>query len=212
MAEQFGKLLRVGLMLRLCVSLVCVVLGTWPTCSPTFGAEALTNGNAKSAQMQGRTISPSKSVDVTLGKNNTLRGKVVDRQGRSIADAQVDLLGSRGTTTTTRTNLRGQFVFSNLSTGVVIVKMGRQVQKVRVWSAAVAPPSSRNQALFVVGSAVRGQCADDPCGDCDYCGGGAPIGHFGGFFQNILQNPWIVGVGTAAAIAIPLATDDDDAS
>jgi hypothetical protein len=39
-------------------------------------------------------------------------------------------------------------------------------------------------------------------------GGGGLLGRGGG----ILTNPWVLGAGVAAAIAIPLALDDDDAS
>ncbi len=55
-----------------------------------------------------------------------------------------------------------------------------------------------------------GACGGGACG-AGGCGGGL-FGGGGGGLLGLLSNPWVIGAGVAAAIAIPLALDDDDAS
>ena len=71
---------------------------------------------------------------------------------------------------------------------------------------------------------VQGGGYGAPCGDAcgapvgyDACGSGCGGGIFGGAgggggMLGLLSNPWVIGAAVAAAIAIPLALDDDDAS
>ena len=57
-----------------------------------------------------------------------------------------------------------------------------------------------------------GACGGGACGGGACGGGGGFLGGGGGGLLGLLSNPWVIGAGVAAAIAIPLALDDDDAS
>jgi hypothetical protein len=65
----------------------------------------------------------------------------------------------------------------------------------RLWAEQTAPPAANDGVLVVHGDdAVRGN-------SCNPCGGG---------LLGVLANPWVLAAIVAAAIAIPLALDDDD--
>lgn len=182
-------------MSRRCALVVCLVL-SWV--SAGIAAERPTK--AKSSR-------PA-TIDFRLDQRNRLQGTVLNRAGKAVPGATVRVVQSRERKPqTARTDAKGQFVVSKLATGLATVQIGPTTHRVRLWQKAVAPPAARHQALFVVGDAVRGQCAGAGCPGCASCSG-----HFGGVFQRVLQNPWFVSTGTAAAIAVPLAAGDDDAS
>ena len=84
-------------------------------------------------------------------------------------------------------------------------------------------PSPCAPACDDMGSCCSAGC--DGCGGCDSCcagglfggsaGGGGLLGSSGGGLLGsggVLSNPYILGAGVAAAVAIPIAIDDDDAS
>ena len=86
--------------------------------------------------------------------------------------------------------------------------MNNQRSNVRLWAANTAPPSAVAGFTHVDGAVQRGQCTVDSCtgtcgGTCGACKGKCgPLG--------LLMNPWVIGAAVAAAIAIPLAVNDDD--
>lgn len=153
---------------------------------------------------------PHVVVDCRLAADNSFSGRVLDQRGKPLAHAQVVLARPASKPMVIKTTKQGQFRCPNLSPGTAALTVGRQTRQIRLWNANVAPPGSRKELMFVTGDVVRGQC-DANCSGCEECSPGY-TGHFGGFFQRILHNPWIVGAGIATAIAVPLATDDDDAS
>lgn len=61
------------------------------------------------------------------------------------------------------------------------------------------------------GGGCGGGCGG-ACGGGFGGGAGGFLGGGGGGILGLLSNPWVIGAGVAAAIAIPLALDDDDAS
>lgn len=195
--------------------LLCLLMSV-----PTVAAEAVVSTLGSNRQV----------LDLQLRENGSILGKLVDRQGNALPNVDVQVLAKRGAAASVTTNQEGVFVAQGLSAGEMTVHIGGQSQAVRVWDAKLAPPSASPAALFVVGDAVRGQCCPQDncapacggCGSCNQCctsgGGYGLFGHGGGhgwgsgLGHGLLARPWLLGAGVAAAIAIPLALDDDDAS
>lgn len=151
-------------------------------------------------------------LDLVVSGKGDLQGLAVNRQGALAAGIRVSLLDNQRVLQTVTTDKSGRFLFRSVELGPKVIRANKISQTVRIWEQRTAPPNAKPELLFVAGSAVvRGQgCATASCDGCDACSGGCFQGHFGGAFQRMLQNPWLIGAGTAAAIAIPLATDDDD--
>lgn len=226
-------------------------------CVPAVAAEsaiAKLNSNQKT-----RT-----AIDLRLGSEGSIVGKVVNRQGQTVSSANVKIASKRGTATL-KAGSNGLFAAKGLHAGEYVVQVNDQSYAVRMWTADTAPPKTAMAALFVVGDAVRGQCCGDSscgggcstgacggggssclsgpsyspvcssacesgyetscpgpsCGGCGTCGGGGfGNGYGGGVFGSgtgvfghgagLLSSPLLVGAGVAAAIAIPIALDDDD--
>lgn len=104
-------------------------------------------------------ISPRLAQDVRLGREGTLRGDVVDSQGRSIAHAPVSIRFNGVTVATTRTNTKGQFVVTKLRSGVHTIVSTAGRKSARLWSADAAPPSAKSAVVMQGGrhGVVRGQ-------------------------------------------------------
>ena len=182
----------------------------------------------------------TKVMDLKRQANGTILGKLVDRQGKALANASVELASKRGTVSA-KTNQDGVFAAA-VGTGEVAMRVAGQTQRIRVWDNQLAPPAAPSVALLVAGDAVRAQCCDtacapacdvapscdacggcddgcDACGGCGLFGGGAGGLGGGGLFGGagagaggVLSSPLLIAAGVASAIAIPIAIDDDDAS
>ena len=131
--------------------------------------------------------------DIELAAGGIMTGQVVDAQGSACRDVPVRLvkMGSRGGKIATKTTgAQGQFAFAGLAGGVYRLEAAGTAAVYRAWVPNTAPPSASQAALVVQGDpAVRGNL-----------GAVSPLG-------------WaLIAVGVAAAIAIPIALDDDDAS
>ncbi|MEM7312503.1 MAG: carboxypeptidase-like regulatory domain-containing protein [Planctomycetota bacterium] len=151
------------------------------------------------------------TVDVELTAQGTLQGKLVDQSGAAIANAQVALGQSAQVVAKSATRVDGTFEFTAMRGGLYNVVADGTPINVRAWAPRTAPPLAHDGLLVVKGAILRGQsCTADSCtgtcgGSCDACGvAGGPLG--------LLMNPFVIGAAVAAAIAIPLALDDDDAS
>lgn len=132
--------------------------------------------------------------DVALQAGGVLSGQVLDSQGAPAALTRVVLAQNMQATATTQTDAQGRFEFAGLKSGVYQVATEKGGAVYRLWSAGTAPPAAQAQALVVNGdTVVRGALGQ-------------------GGLINFLSNPWVLGGIVAAAIAIPLALDDDDAS
>lgn len=143
--------------------------------------------------------------DVALRDGGRLTGQVLDAAGTPVADTAVAVVDRGQVLASARTNADGRFAITGVKAGVCEVATTSGVTVCRLWAPRTAPPSAQQDALVIHGdTVVRG---GDDCGTCPPTGkasGGGVIG--------FLSNPWVLGGIVAAAIAIPLALDNDDAS
>jgi hypothetical protein len=144
-------------------------------------------------------------ADVALGPDGELTGRAINEQGQPWADAQVELLNDNKVVAKPVTDERGQFRVLRLRGGVYQLRSRNSLTHFRAWTVGTAPPSAEVGVTLSQG-VVRGQgcttpgCTTAGCGG--RCGQGSALG--------LLMHPLVITAGVAAAIAIPLALDDDD--
>ena len=132
--------------------------------------------------------------DVALQEGGLLTGQVLDGAGAPVAATPVAVVDQDRAVATALTGEDGRFAIRGVKAGVYQVATAKGVTVCRLWAPRTAPPSAQADALVVNGdTVVRGGV-----------GGGGVIG--------FLSNPWVLAGIVAAAIAVPLALDDDDAS
>ncbi len=137
---------------------------------------------------------PARSArDIALAKGGVLQGKVVDQQAAAQAGEAVRVLQNGEVVATAKTDAQGRFAINGLRTGVHQIETSATKSVYRLWTPETAPPAARNSVLLVDG-------------------GDVVLGQSGGGILGALANPWVLGGIVAAAIAIPLALDDDNAS
>lgn len=129
--------------------------------------------------------------DVALGNNGSFAGQVVDAQGTAIAGAEVVVVQNDQQVAATRTDGSGSFAINGLRSGVHQVASGSSVSVVRFWAPNTAPPSANSRVMLVADPTVAR-------------GNGGVVG--------FLTNPWVLAGAVAAAIAIPIALNNDDDS
>lgn len=102
--------------------------------------------------------SPSVVRDLRLSSRGSLDGLMVDRMGLPVVGQRVVLSWGGRAVAEVRTDREGRFSFGTLRSGVCEVAAAGHRGVYRVWSADVAPPSSR-EGLLVVGESTqyRGQ-------------------------------------------------------
>ena len=128
--------------------------------------------------------------DVSLQAGGVLRGQVVDRQGQPCTGIPTTVIKVGATAekpVETQTDSQGRFQFEGLSAGVYQVATAEGGSICRLWASNAAPPSTVPAALVVQGE-------------------GPVRGNLGGI------GPWgwtLIAVGVAAAIAIPLAVQNN---
>ena len=163
----------------------------------------------------------AKVRDIALSQGNVLTGQVVDSLGNRLANLPVTVQRN-GQAMQLVTDAAGRFRATGLPGGVYTVSAAGNRSVCRVWSNQTAPPVASKGLLLVGNDAVvRGQC-NNGCGpatgcgpgysSCDPCVAGQGYGGAGQGLLGLLANPWFVTASVAAAVAIPLAIDDDDAS
>ncbi|MEM7312502.1 MAG: carboxypeptidase-like regulatory domain-containing protein [Planctomycetota bacterium] len=153
--------------------------------------------------------------DIALAKGNVLTGQVVDSQGNRLVNQPVTIQRDGTQALQLTTDAVGQFRATGLPGGVYTVSSAGNRGVYRMWSNQTAPPVAAKGLLMVGNDAVvRGQCFNGcgPTGGCDPCMAGQSYGTAGQGLLGLLANPWFVTAAVAAAVAIPLAIDDDDAS
>ena len=132
--------------------------------------------------------------DVALQSSGVLHGQLLDAQGAPQAGAEVTAIQAGKTVAVARTDRAGRFLLADLSGGVYELRAPAASGVYRLWAPRTAPPAAQDGVLLVSSNdVVRGF--------------GGP-GEGWGF----LANPLVLAGIVAAAIAIPLALDDDDAS
>jgi hypothetical protein len=129
--------------------------------------------------------------DIALATGGVMKGQVVDARGTACRDVPVHLVrvgSSKEEIATKTTDAKGCFEFAGVAGGVYRVETPGAVSVYRAWVPDTAPPSASRAALVVQGNqAVRGNL-----------GAVSPLG-------------WaLIAIGVAAAVAIPIALDDDD--
>jgi hypothetical protein len=137
------------------------------------------------------TAQPSSSVlstevrDVALQEDGVLKGQVLDTQGAPLPGIPVVVARQGQPVATTKTAADGSFAVTGLRGGIYEIVTAQGSAVYRLWAPRTAPPAATASALIVSeDTVVRGA--------------------IGGF------SPWILGAIVAAAVAIPLAMDDDD--
>lgn len=137
---------------------------------------------------------PATVRDVALRDGGYLTGQVLDAAGAPVAATAVAVVDRDKAVATALTGEDGRFAIAGVKAGVYQVATDQGATVCRLWAPRTAPPSAQPDALVVNGdTVVRGGA-----------GGGGVIG--------FLSNPWVLAGIVAAAIAIPLVLDNDDAS
>lgn len=140
--------------------------------------------------------------DVALADGGLLVGQLVDAQGVPLANAPVSIQSGGRELVRTTTDAQGQFAVQGLKGGMLQIAAPGHYQAYRCWAPRTAPPAASNGVLIVAnGDLARAQCAPAP---------GCGPGPFGTAMGWVAQHPLITAGIVAAAIAIPLAIDDDD--
>ena len=145
--------------------------------------------------------SPSVIQDVALGPDATLRGTVVDANGNQSSNTPIQFHRDGHLIAQAVTDANGHFVARKLTGGVYAVQTPGNVEHFRVWSNQAAPPSALGNLNISGGEIIRGQHGAVP-----HMGGP----HGGRGPGGMMARPWLIGIGVAAAIAIPLAVDDSN--
>ncbi len=143
--------------------------------------------------------------DVALGDGGILVGQVVDAQGVAVAMATVTLADHKQEIAQVRADQEGKFSVPGLRGGVYRISSRGQDAMYRLWAPHTAPPVAQQGVILVVGGdVIRGQC-----GDVIRSQYGNSPGPFASMAQWIADHPLITAAALGAAIAIPIALDDD---
>jgi hypothetical protein len=163
---------------------------------------------------------PTQTVrDIALGQGGVLSGKVLDAQGKAISNVPIQVQQEGHLIAHVVTDTSGQFSVRQLTGGIYSISTPNQQDSFRIWSADAAPPIAARAIEMTDGQIIRGQCEE--CGHCGRFGQFGCFSQFGrcGQFGRCescgccrVGSPWVLAVGIATVIAIPLALGDDDAS
>ncbi|MDH3718710.1 MAG: carboxypeptidase-like regulatory domain-containing protein [Planctomycetota bacterium] len=128
-------------------------------------------------------------VDVALGRNGLLTGRVLDRRGQGVAGTSVTVVADATAVSQAKTDLAGHFHVTGLASGVhqLVTPNGHQI--CRLWRAEAAPPSAIPSVQFVTDDkVVAGQYSPVKCW---------------------LANPWVMAGLAAVAIGVPVAVHNN---
>lgn len=143
------------------------------------------------------------AVDIALQSEGLLVGQLVSPSGEPLAGRPVKLDLADGREATAKTNAQGGFAFRG-ARGVMVVTSEKARVVVRGWTAKTAPPSATPALLLVDADRfARGQ---------HYVGSGTQS--VVDRSKRLFANPLFVAgvVGTAIAVPVAIANDDDDPS
>jgi len=139
--------------------------------------------------------------DVALQAGGVLQGQVLDEQGAALPHTRVALTKQGEAVALTQTDAEGRFAVHGVAAGIYELQTAQSAAACRLWAPNTAPPAAQPSVLLISDdSVVRGQF-----------GPGMGWGSGGGL-MGWLTNPWVLAGIVAAAIAIPIAVSDDDAS
>ncbi len=137
-------------------------------------------------------VAVKNTADVQLDDAGTFWGQVIRADGQPLASVPIHITRHGKLVASVHTDSEGKFAVRQMRGGVYEVATPYQSDVIRLWAARTAPPTAAERLILTARSAdiVRAQ------GD--------------GQFMQFITNPWVLGGIVAAAIAIPLALDDDD--
>ena len=158
------------------------------------------------------TPSVIKPRDVLLHQGGMLYGQVVDSEGGAVTNTPVSVLSGTKEVARVQSDRSGRFKVDGLRGGVYEVASVGQKKVYRLWAPQTAPPAAQQGLMLVANNDfVRGQGCG--CGVVD-CGGACGAGYQQGPVRRVgawlAEHPILTAGTIAAAIAIPLAVDDDD--
>ena len=134
-------------------------------------------------------------TDVALRDGGVLVGQLVDGQGAPLPAAMISIQSQGRPVAEAKTNDQGEFAVNGLKGGVYEIAAPGHQGAYRVWAPRTAPPAASNGVLLV--------------SDADVVRGANPFSAVGGW---MVKHPLMTAGIVAAAIAIPIALDDDDPS
>ena len=134
-------------------------------------------------------------TDIALQSGGVLVGQIASDQGQPLVNAPVSIIRRGKEIAQVATDRHGAFAIPNLQGGVYQVATAGQRGVYRLWAPHTAPPSARQGLALVSGDVVRGQEM------------GGSFSRFAGWVKN---HPLMTGGIVAAAIAIPLAIDNNN--
>lgn len=149
--------------------------------------------------------------DVVLHEGGVLLGQVVDAQGGALMNTPVVVTSGTQEVARVQTDRTGRFSVNGLKGGAYGVASAGQQGVYRLWAPQTAPPTAQQGLMLVTGNSfVRGQdcCGVVGCGNA--CGAGTPQGPLRRAASWMAAHPIITAGAIAAAIAIPLAVNDDN--
>ena len=147
-------------------------------------------------------------VDVVLAPGGVLRGQVQTGQAAPCGAMELVLIQVGKESARTTTDRHGEFQLSGVRGGAYAVSAGGATMDVRLWAEGIAPPSARDALLVITRDDVlSGQSpAASPGQGLDVTRGQDP----GGTFWRTVTNPWVSAGLIGAAIAVPIALNNND--
>ena len=137
--------------------------------------------------------------DVALAGGGLLTGQLLDEQMRPLAGSEVAISANGHTVAVTATDANGVFVVAGLRSGFHQITAAGAVENCRFWAVGTAPPRADAGVRIVAGEGVvRGQWGPPPM-----------TNNFVKRAKVWATNPFVVGGVIAAAVAIPVALNND---
>ncbi|GAB5444598.1 MAG: hypothetical protein Fues2KO_49470 [Fuerstiella sp.] len=139
--------------------------------------------------------------NVELTPAGSLEGQLLNSAGAPVANAEITVRSQADVKQVGQrlmTNEKGQFLATGLNNGMCVVEAGEATYAVRVWKKGSAPPESLSTVAFVQeDETVRGQSR-------------WTHNRFANWVRSLTKTQKVaLGVLIGAAIAIPIALDDD---
>ena len=135
-------------------------------------------------RQQGNATQAPVTIDLRLGSNATLRGRLITPRGSGVSAEALQLNRGPENVLTVKTDPLGYFIIPSPSPGVYQFTNGTWVQSVRIWTSGTAPPAAKDQILIV---------AKEPI----IAGQVSPLRYW-------MANPNVMLATAAIAIAVPL--------
>ncbi|MCA9166305.1 MAG: hypothetical protein KDB23_01495 [Planctomycetales bacterium] len=136
-------------------------------------------------------------TDIAISEQGRLPGRLLNELGQPVAGAELTLWKQGKLTSRCTTDKTGRFEFQVAKGGVHQLSTPHNVQVLRLWQVAAAPPVAKRDLLVVDGDVLRAQ------GQSGQPGIGSGV-YDGRLFQT-LTSPWVFAGVIGAGIAIPIA-------